>query len=191
MGREIRMVPPHWDHPTDEKDGHFIPMYDKTFAQACQEWKEKFAAWERGERPDYFQTEKHPADLQFWEYDDGLPEDRNVYRPWQDEEATWVQLWETVSEGTPVSPPFETREELAAYLAENGDFWDQSRAAEGSMGFRRGDNPGWGKERAEAFVRSGWSPSMVIFQSGGHSEILESKDVPLHLEQAKAQKEKP
>ena len=51
MGREIRRVPPNWDHPKQEgwSDGRMQPMYDQTFEQAAAEWKDGFAAWERGE----------------------------------------------------------------------------------------------------------------------------------------------
>jgi hypothetical protein len=160
MGREVRKVPPNWEHPKDER-GHEQPMFDQTFAEAAQEWKDAFAAWERGERPSYCSQESR--NLEHWEYHGGPP-DRAYYRPWSDEEATWFQLWQTVSEGSPVSPPFETKEELASYLAEYGDFWDQMRG-----------HGGWGMERARAFVEAGWAPSMAIV----NGEILESKDIPL------------
>jgi hypothetical protein len=142
-------------------------MFDQNFADAAAEWKAGYAEWERGERSDYCDAESR--DLEFWEWHGGPP-DRTYYRPWADSEATWYQLWETVSEGTPISPPFETKEELADYLAENGDFWDQ----------KRGEG-GWGTERARAFVDSGWAPSMAVF--GGN--VLQSKDIPLKLKETK------
>ena len=73
---------------------------------------------------------------------------------------TWWQVYETVSEGTPVTPPFETREELVEYLVANGDFWDQKRRTEG-----RSSMPcePWPRKQAESFVfGSGWSPSLVV-----------------------------
>ncbi len=160
MGREIRMVPPNWEHPNDER-GHPKPMHDENFAAAAAEWKREFAEWESGKRPDYCDDPASRA-LEFWEWH-GAPPDREYYRPWKDEEATWFQLWQTVSEGSPVSPPFATREELAAYLAEHGDDWDQ----------KRGDG-GWGKESADAFVLAGWAPTMMIRDG----VIAESKDIP-------------
>lgn len=163
MGREIRMVPPNWDHPKVDRHGRldYQPMYDRTFAQAATEWKAGFAAWERGERSPYMSAEYR--DNEFWEYEGGPPEDRAFYRIWKDEDATWFQLWETVSEGTPVSPPFATKQELADYLAENGDFWDQKRGA-----------GGWGKKSASAFVEAGSAPSMMMV--GG--QVIESNDIP-------------
>lgn len=61
----------------------------------------------------------------------------------------WYQLYETVSEGCPLSPPFRTKEQLAKWLTENKDFWDNQ----------------WTKEQAEAMLDIGYSPSMVV--SGG------------------------
>lgn len=157
MGREIRRVPANWQHPTvkPENDpyrhGGYQPMYDRTFAEAAADWKAEFAKWEAGERPSY--CEGDDRNLEYWEWD-STPPVRDYYRPWSDEEATWFQCWETVSEGTPVSPPFATQEELIEYLATKGDFWDQ----------KRGD-PAWGRQAAERFVRAGWAPS-IIMQGG-------------------------
>lgn len=162
MGREIRKVPPNWDHPkTERRFGQgpsYQPMFDQTFADAAAEWKAEFAKWEAGERPSYCTAPESRA-LEYWEYAQSPPE-RNYYRPWSDEEATWFQVWETVSEGTPVSPPFATTEELVDYLAANGDFWDQSR----------GDPP-WNREVAAKFVGSGWAPSMMVVQGGPDAGI--------------------
>lgn len=179
MGREIRMVPPNWEHPKKEVcrfipgQGYRsvmadMPMYDKRFETAAAEWKAEYAKWEAGERPDYCTDDFRS--LEFWEWR-GDPPDRAYYRPWKDEEATWFQLWQTVSEGSPVSPPFATREELAAYLAEHGDYWDQ----------RRGEG-GWGKDAADAFVKVGWAPSLA----SRDGQIIESRDFPLEMEKGKA-----
>lgn len=169
MGREIRKVPPNWEHPTEEKYDPFRrvmeavrqPMHDQTFAEAVAEWKADYAKWEAGERPDYCTDESRA--LEFWEWH-GLPPDRDYYRPWSDAEATWFQVWETVSEGTPVTPPFATREELIDHLVANGDDWDQSRG-EG----------GWPRANAEQFVNSGWAPSLIV-QTGEGGGVFEPRD---------------
>lgn len=153
MGREIRMVPPNWAHPKDER-GHYVPMLDRSFADCFSEWLENFDRVRSGnldsiERECYAGEGKIP--LVEWLLDEGRPVDPKYYRPWRDGEATWVQVWETVSEGTPVSPPFATKEELVDYLIANGDFWDQ----------RRG-NSGYTREQAESFVSAGWAPSMIV-----------------------------
>jgi hypothetical protein len=167
MGREVCKVPPHWNHPRDER-GEYKSMYaHRSFEEDVAEWKAGYAKWEEGEHPDYCGEED--KSLEFWEFHGMPPADREMYHPWKDEEATWYQLWQTVSEGSPVSPPFETKEELIEYLAKNGDAWDQKRGV-----------GGWGYERAKAFVDDGWAPSMMV--SGGR--IFESKDIPLEFQKA-------
>jgi hypothetical protein len=148
MGREVRMVPPNWEHPITEDNYRRMrkqPMFDETFADAKKRWMDGLLEWEAGNKSE-------SEDCEYWDWE-GAPPDRAYYRPWQDEEATWFQLWETVSEGTPVSPPFETREELIVYLAEYGDEWDQQR---------KPGKSGWGMESATRFVGVGWAPSMVV-----------------------------
>jgi hypothetical protein len=161
MGREVRRVPPNWAHPLTERGDRKQPMLNETFAAAARQWKDAFAAWERGERPDYC-----PADFkkEFWEWD-GDPPDRAYHRPWEDGEATWFQVWETVSEGTPVTPPFATPEKLIDYLVEHGDEWDQ----------RRGHG-GWNREHATSFVTRGWAPSLIKVDRGLGAEIFTPRD---------------
>lgn len=172
MGREVRMVPPNWDSPKITSPRfvrgqglqdveRYQPMFDEHYDTARREWLDNLAKWEAGERPDYFDAAEYPNGIDYWEWEGGPP-DRNFYRPWKDEEATWFQVWETVSEGTPVTPAFSTREELAEYLAANGDYWDQSR----------GDGP-WDKAAAYKFVSVGWAPSGIISVAG----VASSKDV--------------
>lgn len=143
MGREIRMVPPNWEHPKYDRDtaryaervGSYIPLYDKTFEDAAAEWKAEFAQWEAHTHPDW-----NPERGEFWEWHGGPP-DSDCYRPAFTEDPTWLQVYETVSEGTPVTPPFATREELVDYLVSAG---------------------GHSREAATALVSEGWAPSMVI-----------------------------
>lgn len=157
MGREVRRVPANWEHPKVERPDHrlqrmvedYQSMFDRPFGPAMDEWYANWKAWERGERPDYCSNES--KNLPFWEWEGGPP-DPEYYRPdWKDGEATWFQVYETVSEGSPVSPPFATQVELVDYLVANGDFWDQKRG-----------NGGWDRKNAEAFVGTGYAPSMVV-----------------------------
>jgi hypothetical protein len=166
MGREIRRVPPNWKHPTKE-NGCYQPMYDRTFAEAASDWKDGFAAWERGDRPPYCSEED--KGLEYWEYEGAPPENRELYRPYTDAEATWFQVYETVSEGKPVTPPFETLDALAAYLAAMGTYRDRN---------------GWGQERADAFVRTGWVPSLLVVDGVFH----EPKDIALTLEKRRGER---
>lgn len=171
MGRELRMVPPNWNHPVVTRsygNEDFQPMFDRNYKDACDEWKEGFAKWEAGERPEWYTS----TDSEYWEYA-GNPPEREYYRPWNDEDATWFQVWETVSEGTPVTPPFATKEELIEYLVANGDFWDQSRRHDRAMGrdIIMNCDP-WTRKQAEAFVNGpGWAPSMIADSKGLRSGV--------------------
>lgn len=159
MGREIRRVPPNYAHPTRKNPysgrKEAQPMYDKTFVAAVEEWKAGYAAWEAGDH------QGMDGDYEYWGYAGAPPDDRSMYRPWADAEATWYQVWQTVSEGSPVTPPFETKEELIRYLAKNGDEWDQDRG-EG----------GWGYEAAKRFVDAGWAISFIASDETG---VVEGK----------------
>lgn len=67
------------------------------------------------------------------------------------------QVWETVSEGSPITPVFATPEELIEYICTVGTTWDRKSIAEGwktSLPTRA---------QATAFVKgTGWVPSAVI-----------------------------
>jgi hypothetical protein len=180
MGREIRRVPPNWEHPKEDRYDHRTGTYVKAFkalyGQSCEEawrdWIAEYQKWLDGEQDRIiakYEDSGRPKDQPYtafcmWH---GQPPDPERYRPhWQDGEATWYQLYETVSEGTPVTPPFATAEELIDYLAEHGDYWDQERCLDPHscelFGLTPG-KPGWGRKQAEGFVRAGgYAPSMVI-----------------------------
>lgn len=154
MGREIRRVPANWEHPiTRDSYGRDRkqPMHNWDFTERFAQWLADFDRIRAGNLND-IERECYPLGLAEWLQDEGLPPNPAYYRPWKAEEATWYQVWETVSEGTPVSPAFETQEELIEYLAANGDEWDQ----------KRGDKP-WGRQMAERFVTGpGWAPSFAM-----------------------------
>lgn len=175
MGRELRMVPPNWNHPQVMRGNYemrYQPMYNSTFEEAAAEWKEEFLKWNAGERPDYYTVDEENPNPEYWEYNGGPP-DRAYYKPWKDGDATWFQVWETVSEGTPVTPPFATKEELIDYLVANGDFWDQSRRKDRASGRDVCMNcDPWSRKQAEAFVNGpGWAPSLVMDSSGMRSGV--------------------
>jgi len=156
MGREIRRVPPNWEHPKGN-DGEYQSMFDQSFDDAVNEWAEEFKKWD-------------PVDHDGEEFAEGWgnPPDRKCYLPVFMEEPTWYQVYQTVSEGTPVSPPFETPEELARYLSDNGDFWHQARVERGSR--QAGEKPSY--EDALRFVEAGFACSMVVIRDGNSTEIL-------------------
>lgn len=159
MGRELRRVPANWDHPKCMRQRGTVdyqPMVNSPFGPEMRQWITEWEAWERGERPDSC-TDENKA-LPFWEWS-GSPPDPLYHRPdWKPEEMTWFQVYETVSEGTPVTPPFATKEELVDYLVANGDFWDQKRREEGNS-FMNCEP--WTRQQAEAFVGCGHAMSFA------------------------------
>lgn len=135
------------------------PLYDRPYSEAISEWIHEHQLWEAGQHPD--QLDGSGSQYRYYAEWGGNAPSVEYYRPeWKEEEMTWWQVYETVSEGTPVTPPFETREELVEYLVANGDFWDQQRRADGETMMRC--DP-WPRKRAESFVfGDGWAPSIVV-----------------------------
>jgi hypothetical protein len=151
MGREIRRVPPDWEHPVYTADtaprrdwiGHHIPLYDRSYREAAEEWMAGYQAWQNHTHRDW--EKFHDRYPYFWDWDS--PPNQEHYREeeWTPEEATAYQMYETVSEGTPVSPVFETTDQLWAWLV---------------------NEKGYSHAAADAFIRDGWAPSMVVFNPG-------------------------
>ena len=156
MGRELRKVIANWEHPKKEHKDRYQPMRDIPYIEAINEWIENHLLWEKGEHPDQPNEYVHYAE---W---DGNPPDVEYYRPnWKKEDMTWFQVYETVSEGTPVTPAFETRDELVDYLVENGDFWDQKRRQKNDISSMPCEP--WERKHAERFIfGDGWAPSLVV-----------------------------
>ena len=162
MGRELRMVAPNWEHPKNE-NGNYQPLHDESYTDKFNLWIEGHNLWADKKHPN--QLDGSAFDYEFFDQWEGSPPDSMYYRPkWKDDEMTWYQVYETVSEGTPVSPPFETEQELVDYLVLNGDFWDQERRKnKRNEGVFRINCDPWSKEAAEKFVfGSGWAPSMIV-----------------------------
>lgn len=157
MGYEIRKVPPNWEHPIgqDRYDlGGPQRMYDQNYTVAVDEWLAGLDAV----RNDFEKLSE------FFE-DNQLP-NKEYYRPWKDEEATWFQVWENVSEGTPITPPFETKEELIDYLVNHGDFWHPEKR--------------YDREVATHFVMEGVSiPDFIIMQKDTKTRFFSGIDTSL------------
>ena len=98
MGRELRRVPANWEHPRDE-NGSYIPM-NKHFPYSKEEIAEGICdGWLENSPPDY-----GCAIMPQW---------------WSEADRTHYQMYESTSEGTPISPVMESAESLASWLAEN------------------------------------------------------------------------
>lgn len=102
MGREVRKVPSDWEHP--KKFGRYIPLFDyRMYVQEMNDW--------------YSEAEKNGIQHTI----DNIGDQPNLkhYMPNFGESATHYMMYENTSEGTPLSPSFETPEELAQWLFDN------------------------------------------------------------------------
>ena len=180
MGREIRRVPKNWKHPLREYPqgpNDFHPMHDEEFDISAREWLDNCIAWENGTHEDLIKHPEYKEEFPFYWQWEGDPPDPKYYRP-KFENTEWYQIYETVSEGTPVTPPFATKEELVNYLVEFGDFWQQSKYERrfSEAWCRDAEKPGWNRKSAEQFVESEWAPSMWINETGVHT--IENSTMP-------------
>lgn len=128
MGREVRMVPPGWEHPKDEK-GRYIPLMRGSYAKAAAEWDEGWKHWQCGEVEDFGASEGEPkwkpkSDsalecARYTEWAGARPSPDDYMPDFPEGTATLFCMYEDTSEGTPISPAFATPEELARWLADN------------------------------------------------------------------------
>ena len=142
-------------------------MFDRVATESYIEWLVEFEEFKKGKLAEIAKEYNYDVSDPYSAYCDwsGSPPDAEYCRPnWDKSTATWYQVYETVSEGTPVSPPFETADQLIEYLVANGDFWDQKRRKAGNS-FMSCEP--WLREAAEKFVKGwGWAPSLIISSKG-------------------------
>ena len=116
MSREVRMVPRDWEHPKYE-NGAFIPLHNSSYKTSIADWAKGKEDWDKGNYPDYASEENKKLSYEECAGEEPDPDD---YMPtFSSAEATCFMMYETTSEGTPISPAFETEEELAQWLSEN------------------------------------------------------------------------
>lgn len=154
MGREVRRVPPDWQHPVEGKypDGspRYVPLFDG-------------ADYERHAR-----MAKDGSLGKVYE----LPHKDDFMPIWTPEEATHYMMYETCSEGTPISPAFATPEELAHWLADTGAsaFGGETATYEGWLRVAQG--------------RPSISAILVV-RPDGSGELVTGVDAQMEREQAK------
>ena len=126
MGLEARRVPVGFEHPTRQvrdRSGRmqtrFVPCSDSTFSEASAEYERNRKAWMAGTHPDQKRYRNTPRTYEEWAGEPPEPEG-HLPETFDRAAATGWCLYEDVSEGTPVSPVFGTREELVHHLASKG-----------------------------------------------------------------------
>ena len=155
MGREIRRVPENWEHPKDENGNH-IPLFDHSYKEAVKNWDEENEMWPKGFRKDFVSDEYVLKDVEYdypyieWAGERPVKEDHMP--EWDESEKTHIQMYETCTEGTPISPVMDTPEKLARWLADN------NASAFGSMTASYDE---WLRT-----CRSGFAPSAILDSRG-------------------------
>lgn len=125
MGREVRMVPENWVHPRNEK-GDYEPLHDNLCKRVSDYYRE-LAMWNIGYCSDFstypelsFKKKDETEEAYSFDGWSGGPLDPKDYMPdWAPEGRTHLQMYETCTEGTPISPVMKTPEELAQWLTDN------------------------------------------------------------------------
>lgn len=146
MSREVRRVPANWEHPMreDRPDCHqaLFEGYNDAKAEFEAMWRKQGLQ----KALDWF----------------GVAPNQEDYMPeWPDDERTHYQMYETCSEGTPISEPMETPEKLARWLADTGAsaFADMTAPYEAWL----------------AICQGGHAPSAVMFAAVLKSGVDEMK----------------
>lgn len=132
MGREVKRVPLDFDWPVDKIWYGYLINFCNGDCADCR----KFAKLKNMKMTDYncpvFEDKEPPSG------------------------AGW-QMWETCSEGSPISPVFETPELLAHWLADNNA---------SSFGYMTATYDQWLK-----MIMLGWAPSAVRTSEGLKSGV--------------------
>jgi len=163
MGREVRMVPKDWVHPTDGDDD-YIPLFDSSFELDALIWDESCAKWNNGEYPDI--ASQDDRKMSYAEWDSRRPEESEYMPDFHDSNATHFMMYENTTEGTPISPAFETTESLAEWLFENNAsaFGSQTATYESWLRVANG----------------GYAPSAVMSHQGMRSGVEALTDLDNH-----------
>jgi len=138
MGREVRRVVSGFDWPLEQTWWGYL--LDPIPCCACTDGKNELAAYGfcpvcEGERQVYPQVNPPAIPLS------------ECHQPWQETYYSGWQMWETTSEGSPISPVLESPEQLASWLVNN------KASASGSQTATYDE---W-----LAMIDSGWSASAV------------------------------
>jgi hypothetical protein len=145
MGREVRRVPKDWQHPKDERSDDYKPLLGSSYSEDAADFMKM--ANEKGlqEAVDYH----------------GQAPDQNDYMPeWSAAERTHLMMYEDTTEGTPISPAFETPEQLARWLTDNNA---------SAFGGSTASYEGWLR-----VCNGGYAPSAIMTISADGSGTMQS-----------------
>jgi len=174
MGREVRRVPANWKHPTN-KDGEYIPLLEGPYSKSLASWEEERLKWDNGLVSDWNGGWKaKPSEEECPSYEDWngpRPEAKDYMPEWPEEEKTHLMMYETCTEGTPISPAIADKYELAHWLEDNkaSAFGDSTASWESWL----------------ATIEAGWAISAVIvggkIESGVEFNKIQQADVVVEI----------
>lgn len=120
MGRELRRITRGWQHPRDEH-GQYMPVHDKAYNDALAEYEAERALWAQRQHPAQIEWPAQTAGQTYEQWVGERPDPR-YYRTerWTHQETDQWVLYENVTEGTPVSPPFDRIDDLLTWMAAHG-----------------------------------------------------------------------
>lgn len=119
MGRRLVRVPPGWQHPRINLDPAkpYLPLFTSNFASDLAIYRAERASWERGFGPE-------GTEDTYEEWDGPEPNPLDYLPQWSYLDATHWQVYETVTEGSPITAvhadPQSAIEELANIEARHG-----------------------------------------------------------------------
>ena len=152
---------------------NYRPMHEGPWSKEAAAWDEEQRQWDEGLCKDYSgkrdwcpKTEDMTGSYEEWSgkrpvHADYMPE-------WPENEATHLMMYESTSEGTPISPAFATPEELARWLADSGASAFAGHTAT--------------YEQWLATCRLGWAVSAVMDAGGFRSGVAAMADLPPRTE---------
>ena len=119
VGRDIRKVPKGWEHPRD-KNGKYKPMFNEAYEDVLEEWIKNHRLWQTGQHPNQLEHPEATKECKFFAQWSDNPPNIEFYNPnkWTAKEATCYQMYETATEGTPLSPVFSTLRALENWLVQ-------------------------------------------------------------------------
>ena len=126
MGREVRKVPKNYKHPTNS-EGSYMPQCEEAYEEAVKNWVQRRQKWIEGYREkiidkewQWVKNDKEDVYNKYFEdYEREYPNSRYYMQQFLEKEKTHYMMFETCSEGTPLSPACATKKELAQWLADN------------------------------------------------------------------------
>jgi hypothetical protein len=97
----------------------YRPLHDGPVEPEIAAWDKAAALFSQGKDERGEPLPKSAASCSFEEWHGGRPDPVDYMPSWPDADRTHYQMYETCSDGTPISPVFATPEDLARWLTDN------------------------------------------------------------------------